>query len=200
MTACAQPHIEASLPRCSWAKNPLAVAYHDTEWGIPVYDDQKHFEFLLLESAQAGLSWDTVLRKREHYREAFYGFDPRRVAQMTADDVDRLMQNPGLIRNRLKLQAAIHNAGLFLALQQDFGSFNHYIWGFVQHQTRHNAWTCLSEVPATTPASDALAKSLKKRGFKFVGSTTLYAHMQAAGLVNDHLVTCFRHPTLANPT
>ncbi len=182
--------------RCEWPKNELATQYHDEEWGVPVYDDQKHFEFLTLESAQAGLSWDTVLKKRENYRQAFHQFDPILVAQMTEHDVERLMQDAGLIRNRKKLEAAISNAKMFLTIQQELGSFNDYIWQFVDGQTIHNSWQSLEEIPAITPASEKLCKDLKKRGFKFVGPTTCYAHMQAAGLVNDHVIHCFRYGEL----
>lgn len=182
-----------NLTRCSWPKNELAIAYHDLEWGVPVYDDQKHFEFLTLESAQAGLSWDTVLRKREAYREAFYQFDPMTVSKMTDNDVERLMQNPGLIRNRAKISAAIHNAKLFLELQIEFGTFTQYIWQFVNGTPMVNVWDSLSDIPAITPEAQALSKDLKRRGFKFIGPTVCYSHMQAAGLVNDHLVSCYRH-------
>lgn len=191
--------------RCDWPKNDLAIRYHDEEWGVPVHDDQKHFEFLTLESAQAGLSWDTVLKKRENYRKAFHQFDPERVAEMTVQDVDRLMQDEGLIRNRKKLEAAIHNAKAFLEIQEQLGSFNAYIWQFVNGETRHNTWHTLQEIPATTPVSDQLCKDLKKRGFKFIGPTVCYSHMQAAGLINDHLLHCFRyqeltaHPPLVRP-
>lgn len=182
--------------RCDWPKNELAVRYHDEEWGVPVHDDRKHFEFLMLECAQAGLSWDTVLKKRENYRQAFHQFDPVLVAQMTAHDVERLMQDAGLIRNRKKLESAILNAQAFLNIQEEFGSFDAYIWQFVEGQTVHNRWRSLQELPATTPTSDRLSKDLKKRSFKFVGSTVCYAHMQAAGLVNDHLSHCFRYQDL----
>lgn len=184
------------IPRCAWPKNELALHYHDTEWGVPVFDDVRHFEFLVLEAAQAGLSWDTVLRKRENYRRAFAGFDPQTVARFTDADLERMLQDAGLIRNRLKLSSAIHNARRFLEVQSEFGSFSDYIWGFVQGRTLHNAWTETGQIPATSPQSDALSKDLKKRGFKFVGSTVIYAHMQAAGLVNDHLVHCFRYAEL----
>jgi DNA-3-methyladenine glycosylase I len=182
--------------RCDWPKNDLAIRYHDEEWGVPVHDDRKHFEFLTLESAQAGLSWDTVLKKRENYRKAFHQFDPERVAEMTAHDVERLMQDEGLIRNRKKLEAAIHNAKAFLEIQEQLGSFSAYIWQFVDGETRHNAWQTLAEMPATTPVSDQLCKDLKKRGFKFIGPTVCYSHMQAAGLINDHLLHCFRYHEL----
>lgn len=184
------------IVRCEWPKNDLAIRYHDEEWGVPVYDDQKHYEFLVLESAQAGLSWDTVLKKRENYRKAFSRFDPQQVARYTDADLERMMTDAGLIRNRQKLAAAIHNARCFLEVQAEFGSFTTYIWQFVDGQTIHNTWKTLAEIPATSEASDALSKDLKRRGFKFVGSTTMYAHMQAAGLVNDHVIHCFRYDEL----
>lgn len=183
----------SDIQRCGWPKNELALKYHDEEWGVPVHDDIKHFEFLTLESAQAGLSWDTVLRKRENYRLAFAGFDPVLVSRFGEPELAEMMANSGLIRNRQKLTAATHNASKFLEIQQEFGRFNDYIWQFVNRQTICNDWRTVQEIPATTVVSDALSKDLKKRGFKFVGSTTCYAHLQAAGLVNDHLVTCFRH-------
>ncbi len=182
--------------RCAWPKNELAICYHDTEWGVPVHDDIKHFEFLTLESAQAGLSWDTVLKKRENYRQAFAGFDPLTVSAFTEDDLARLLLNAGLIRNRQKLSAAIHNAQQFLEIQEAFGSFTNYIWRFTDGKTIHNGWKSLQEIPATSKESDALSKDLKKRGFKFVGPTTMYAHMQAAGLINDHTTDCFRYQAL----
>lgn len=184
----------AQISRCGWAKNELAVHYHDTEWGVPVHDDRIHFEFLILESAQAGLSWDTVLKKRENYRQAFCGFDPVQVAGFSDETLRVLMENPGLIRNRMKLEAAMNNARRFLETQEAFGSFDAYIWRFVDGAPIVNAWTALSQLPATSPQSEALSRDLKRRGFKFVGSTICYAHMQATGLVNDHLVSCFRHP------
>ena len=171
----------------------MYVKYHDTEWGVPVHDDRKQFEFLMLEGAQAGLSWLTVLRKREAYRNAFAGFDPVKVARFSEKKIEILIQNPGIIRNRLKLTAAVSNARAFLKIQQEFGSFDSYIWGFVGGKTIQNRWKTMSDLPATSVQSEALSKDLKKRGFKFVGSTIMYAHMQAAGMVNDHLVTCFRY-------
>ncbi len=180
-------------PRCPWAKNDLAIHYHDTEWGVPVYEDGKHFEFLVLESAQAGLSWDTVLKKRENYRKSYAGFNPERVATYTEADLNSMLADTGLIRNRRKLEASIENVRLFLALQQEFGSFHQYIWSFVNGAPVINRWQTLEEVPATSSISDALSKDLQKRGFRFVGSTIIYAHMQATGLINDHLVSCFRH-------
>lgn len=185
--------------RCQWAagKFPDYVRYHDEEWGVPVHDDPLHFEFLVLESAQAGLSWATVLRKREGYRQAFAHFDPQSVALFTEADVERLMQNEGIIRNRAKIRATITNAQHFLTLQQEWGSFDNYIWQFVGGAPIINHWKNLKEVPATSAVSDALAKDMKKRGFKFLGSTVLYAHMQACGLVMDHTTDCFRYPALS---
>jgi len=184
--------------RCSWAEvNELEENYHDTEWGTPVHDDRTFFEFLILESAQAGLSWDTVLKKRENYRCAFYRFDPRRVAEFGRRDIAILLGNPGIIRNRLKIRSAIGNARSFLAIQKEFGSFDRYIWQFVGSSPRQNNWRTASQVPPTTAESDAMSRDLKNRGFSFVGSTICYAFMQATGLVNDHLVTCFRHRELS---
>ncbi len=171
----------------------MYVKYHDTEWGVPVHDDHKQFEFLMLEGAQAGLSWLTVLRKREAYRKAFADFDPVKVARFSDKKIETLIQNPGIIRNRLKITAAVSNARAFLEVQQEFGSFDAYIWGFVGGKTIQNRWETMSDLPATSAQSEDLSKNLKKRGFKFVGSTIMYAHMQAAGMVNDHLVTCFRY-------
>ena len=180
--------------RCPWVdlSKPDYVVYHDEEWGIPVLDDTKMFEFLTLESAQAGLSWYTVLRKRERYRKVFAGFDPRKVARFTENKIEKLLEDPGIIRNRLKVRAAVHNARLFLEIQEEFGSFVRYIWQFVDGKVRVNRPKTMSDYPVTTPESDALSADLKKRGFKFLGSTVCYAHMQAAGLVNDHSHTCFR--------
>lgn len=179
--------------RCEWAKNELAIVYHDKEWGVPLHDDQKLFELLILEGAQAGLSWDTVLAKRENYRQAFDGFDPRIVA--TYDDNKRaeLLTNPGIIRNRLKVASASKNARVFLAIQQEFGSFDSYVWGFVDHTPIINAPLSIAEIPASTELSNRISKDLKKRGMSFVGSTIIYAYLQSAGLVNDHIVSCFRH-------
>jgi len=179
--------------RCDWARTPLGVAYHDREWGVPVHDDRTLFEFLTLEGAQAGLSWETILRKRDAYRAAFAGFDPARVARFTASRVERLLDNPGIVRNRLKIESAVSNARAFLAVQDGFGSFDGYVWRFVDGQPRRNAWHALREIPARTAESDALSRDLKRRGFRFVGSTICYAFMQAVGLVNDHLTTCFRY-------
>jgi DNA-3-methyladenine glycosylase I len=183
--------------RCAWAEsNELQAAYHDTEWGVPVHDDRRFFEFLILEGAQAGLSWDTILRKREAYRKAFARFDPRAVARFGKKDVAALMKDAGIVRNRLKIESAISNAKAFLAVQKEFGSFDEYIWRFVDHEPKANRWKSRSQVPATSPESEAMSKNLKERGFRFVGSTICYAFMQATGMVNDHLVTCFRYPKL----
>jgi DNA-3-methyladenine glycosylase I len=176
------------------------IAYHDQEWGVPVHDDQKQFEFLTLESAQAGLSWATVLRKRENYRRAFAQFDPEKVARFTAKRIEKLLNDPGIIRNRLKVTAAITNAQRFLDVQNEFGSFDDYIWRFVNGKQIQNRLRTMKDLPATSPESDALSKDLKQRGFKFVGSTIVYAHMQAVGMVNDHLVTCFRHKVCGRMT
>lgn len=181
--------------RCPWAgTDPLYMAYHDTEWGVPVHDDRTLFEFLILEGAQAGLSWITILRKREAYRRAFDNFDPAIVAAYDEARIAALLADPGIVRNRLKVRAAIRNAQAFLRVQQAFGSFDAYVWGFVGHRPIVNAWTSLSEIPAETDTSRALSKDLKRRGFTFVGPTIVYAYMQAVGMVDDHLVTCFRHP------
>ncbi|MCB2178798.1 DNA-3-methyladenine glycosylase I [bacterium] len=182
------------MARCDWAgEDPLYVAYHDEEWGVPVHDDQKLFEFLILEGAQAGLSWITVLRKRENYRLAFDQFDPQKVARYDDVKIAQLMENPGIIRNRLKIQSAVKNAQAFLRVQEEFGSFDHFIWDFVDGQPLVNHWTEMRQIPASTPLSEKVSKALKKRGFNFVGPTIIYAHMQATGMVNDHTVDCFRH-------
>lgn len=181
-----------SIQRCSWAgSDPLMIEYHDTEWGRPILNDRELFEFLILEAAQAGLSWSTVLKRREGYRKAFSGFDPKKVSQYTANDVKELMQNPNIIRNRLKIEAAIQTAKEFIKVQKEFGSFHTYCWEFVQNETIIGHRKSMGDVPATTPESDAFSKALKKRGFKFVGSTIIYAFMQATGMVNDHLKSCF---------
>jgi DNA-3-methyladenine glycosylase I len=179
--------------RCPWCgEDPLYLAYHDTEWGEPLHDEARHFEFLLLETQQAGLSWRSILGKREGFRKAFAGFDPEKVARFTSAKVERLLANPAIIRNRRKIEAAIKNARAFIAVAGEFGSFDSYIWRFVDGRPLINGWDEPSFVPVTTPASDALAGDLKARGFAFVGSTTMYAHMQAIGMVNDHLTSCFR--------
>lgn len=183
-----------SLNRCPWCgTDPLYVAYHDEEWGVPVHDDRKHFEFLVLESAQAGLSWLTVLRKRENYRALYDGFDPAKVAAYGEDKVLELLGNPGIIRNRKKIEASISNARCFLEVQREYGSFDRYIWHFTEGTPLTNAWRQLSDLPAKTALSDAVAKDLKARGFKFLGTTIIYAHLQAIGIINDHLVDCFRY-------
>jgi DNA-3-methyladenine glycosylase I len=183
--------------RCGWAgADPLYVAYHDGEWGVPVHDDRALFEFLILEGAQAGLSWITILRKREAYRRAFARFDPRKVARFEAADVRRLLDDAGIVRNRLKIESAITNARAFLDVQKEFGTFDRYAWAFVGGAPKVNRRRSMGDVPPTTPESDAWSKDLKKRGFKFVGSTIVYAHMQATGMVNDHLIDCFRHTEL----
>lgn len=180
--------------RCPWADltKPDYIEYHDKEWGVPVYDDRLIFEFLSLESAQAGLSWYTVLKKREHYRVAFENFEPQKVAKFSQARIEKLLQNPGIIRNRLKIESTVSNARRFLEVQKAFGSFSKYIWGFVGGKPQVHSIRKLSDYPATSPESDALSKDLKKRGFKFVGSTICYAHMQATGMVNDHSLDCFR--------
>jgi DNA-3-methyladenine glycosylase I len=179
--------------RCVWARTPLSIAYHDAEWGVPVHDDVVLFEFLTLEGAQAGLSWETILRKRDAYREAFLGFDPARVAHFTPSRIERLLANPGIVRNRLKITSTVGNAKAVIRLQREFGSFDAYVWRFVGGQPRVNRRRTGREIPARTPESDALSRDLSKRGFKFVGSTICYAFMQAVGLVNDHTVDCFRY-------
>ena len=183
--------------RCPWCENSslgqLYIDYHDREWGVPVHDDRSLFEFLILEGAQAGLSWSTILAKRENYRKAFAGFDPATVAKFTEKKIETLLLDPGIVRNRLKVNSAVVNAKVFIAVQKEFGSFDAYIWSFVGGKPKRNAWTASTGVPAKTPESDAMSKDLQKRGFKFVGSTICYAFMQATGMVNDHLVNCFRY-------
>ena len=180
--------------RCPWGDgDPLYVSYHDEEWGVPTHDDQKLFEMLILEGAQAGLSWITVLRKRESYRKSFSGFDPRRIARYSAKKVERLLGNDGIIRNRLKVESSIKNARAFVSVQSEFGTFDRYIWGFVDGRPTRNAWARMEDIPAQTKQSDTMSKDLKRRGFSFVGSTICYAFMQATGMVNDHLVGCFRY-------
>jgi DNA-3-methyladenine glycosylase I len=184
------------MTRCPWAVTDIYMDYHDREWGVPVHEDRLLFEFLVLEGAQAGLSWLTILKKRENYRSAFDQFDPGRVARYGAREVKRLLANAGIVRNRLKIAAAIQNAKAFLAVQEEFGSFDRYIWSFVGGKPRQNCWKRISELPARSAESDAMSVDLKQRGFKFVGSTICYAHMQATGMVNDHLVSCPRHAEL----
>ncbi len=185
--------------RCSWVgeSNPLLLEYHDREWGVPVHDDRQHFEFLVLEGAQAGLSWSVVLNKREGYRRAFSEFDPNKVARYTDKRVQKLLLDPGIIRNRQKIEAAVRNARAFLAVQEEFDSFDAYAWRFVGGQPKVNRWKVMKQIPATSTESDAFSKDLKQRGFSFVGSTVIYAHMQAVGMVNDHLINCFRYREVA---
>lgn len=185
------------MERCPWpGKDEMYIKYHDEEWGVPVHDDRKHFEFLVLEGAQAGLSWATILKRRENYRKAYDNFDPAKVAKYDETKVAELLANAGIIRNRKKIESSINNARLFLEVQKEFGSFDNYIWSFVDHKPVINSWKTLSELPAKTELSDRISKDLKKRGFSFVGSTIIYAHIQAIGLVNDHLVSCFRYREL----
>lgn len=184
------------MRRCAWAKTELSIEYHDKEWGVPQHDDRALFEFLILEGAQAGLSWETVLRKRQNYRRAFDRFDAEKIANYNNAKIKQLLADPGIIRNRLKIEAAIANARAFLNAQEEFRSFDAYIWRFVDGRPRQNAWKAPKQVPVTTRESDAMSKDLKQRGFRFVGSTICYAHMQATGMVNDHLVSCFRHAEL----
>src|SRR5215831_10659403 len=179
--------------RCAWARTPLGIAYHDEEWGVPVHDDVRLFEFLILEGAQAGLSWETILNKREAYRKAFSHFDPARVARFNALRIERLLNNPGIVRNKLKITSAVTNAGSYLRIQREFGSFDAYLWGFVGGKPKVNRWRTSQQVPPRTNESDALSRDLLQRGFKFVGSTICYAFMQAVGMVNDHTIDCFRH-------
>jgi DNA-3-methyladenine glycosylase I len=184
------------MKRCGWPKNELDIAYHDADWGVPVHEDRLLFEFLILEGAQAGLNWSTILRKRANYRRAFANFNAARVARFTPSRVERLMQNEGIVRNRLKLESAVTNARAFLAVQKEFGSFDRYLWRFVGGAPRQNAWRTPRRIPVRTPESDALSKDLQRRGFRFAGSTICYAFMQAVGMVNDHLVSCYRHQEL----
>ena len=191
LAGCAQPTMERS--RCPWAKSELMIAYHDVEWGVSLHDDRALFEFLILEGAQAGLSWETVLKKRDHYRKAFEGFQPKIVARYTPKKVEQLLTDPGIIRNRAKIESAIGNAKALLRVQEEFGSFDLYIWRFIGGAPRQNRWKSGDQIPAHSPESDAMSKDLIRRGFKFVGSTICYAFMQAVGMVNDHTVSCFRH-------
>lgn len=181
------------MKRCTWPTNELAIRYHDEEWGTPLHDERRLFEFLILEGAQAGLSWDTVLRKRDSYRKAFDGFDVKKVASYTEKNIERLMLDDGIIRNRLKIASTISNAKAFMKVQKEFGSFDAYIWSFVNYKPIVNKWKESSQVPATSDVSDTISKDMKKRGFNFVGTTIIYAHMQATGMVNDHLTSCFRY-------
>lgn len=189
--------VKPLIKRCPWCgDDPLYVAYHDREWGVPLHDERRLFEALILDGAQAGLSWITILRKRENYRRAFEGFDPARVARYGEAQITRLMADPGIVRNRLKIRSAVSNARAFLEVQESCGSFDAYLWRFVDGRPRRNAWRTMGDVPATSPASDALSRDLAQRGFKFAGSTICYAMMQAVGMVNDHLTSCFRHREL----
>jgi DNA-3-methyladenine glycosylase I len=188
---------KSDVTRCSWAgSDPEMVAYHDTEWGVPVHDDPAHFEFLVLEGAQAGLSWSTILKRRPGYRKAFAGFDVAKVARFTPARVEKLLSDPGIIRNRAKVESTVRNARAFLAVQEEFGSFDTYVWGFVGGRPVVNRWRRVAQVPATSAESDALSKDLRRRGFGFVGPTIVYAHLQATGLINDHLISCFRYAEL----
>jgi DNA-3-methyladenine glycosylase I len=186
--------------RCAWAHSELMIRYHDQEWGVPVHDDVKLFEFLILEGAQAGLSWETILNKRENYRAAFEGFDPEKIARYDRRKIAQLLKNPGIVRNRLKIASAVQNARTLLSVQDEFGSFDHYIWQFIGGEPRVNRWKSSAQVPARTLESDTMSKALKQRGFNFVGSTICYAFMQAVGIVNDHLVKCFRHEVRGSPS
>jgi DNA-3-methyladenine glycosylase I len=189
--------VSNSTNRCEWVgDDPLYIKYHDEEWGVPVYSDTKQFEFLILEGAQAGLSWLTILKRREGYRRVFHGFVTKKVAVMTENDIQRALLDPGIIRNKLKVRAAVKNAEVFLDIQKEFGTFSGYIWKFVNGSPINNAWTSLSDVPVSTPESDGLSADLKRRGMSFVGTTIMYAHMQATGLVNDHTIDCFRYGEL----
>jgi DNA-3-methyladenine glycosylase I len=183
--------------RCHWATNALSIRYHDEEWGVPTHGDRRLFEFLILEGAQAGLSWDTILNKRENYRTAFNGFDPERIARYDRRKMQALLRDPGIIRNQLKIASAVQNARAFLKIQEEFGSFDRYIWKFVDGQPMTNSWKSSRQVPARTAQSDAMSKDLRKQGFNFVGSTICYAFMQAVGMVNDHLAGCFRHAEIS---
>ena len=185
------PHM--SVNRCTWPQTDLDIAYHDTEWGVPVHDDRVLFEFLTLEGAQAGLSWATILKKRENYGRAFADFDPARVARFTPSRVNKLLEDPGIVRNRLKVESTVSNAQAFLKVQKEFGTFDGYVWRFVDGRPLINAWRSLNEIAPRTPESDALSKDLQRRGFRFVGSTICYAFMQAVGMVNDHVTSCFRY-------
>jgi DNA-3-methyladenine glycosylase I len=187
---------EANVIRCHWAKNALNIPYHDNEWGVPLHDDVKLFEFVVLEGAQAGLSWDTILQKRARYREVFDGFDAEKIARYDKKKVSELLADAGIIRNRLKIESTISNARSFLKIQEEFGTFDAYIWRFVGGRPKQNAWKTHKQVPTQAAESDAMSKDLKKRGFRFVGSTICYAFMQATGMVNDHVVSCFRHSQL----
>lgn len=185
------------MNRCPWPKDELYIKYHDEEWGEPVHDERKHFEFLLLESMQAGLSWYTILKKRENFRKAFDRFDYKKISKYDKRKIDELMQNAGIIRNKLKIEAAINNAQCFIKIQKEFKTFDNYIWGFANNKPIQNKWKSMKQIPATSKLSDTISQDLKKRGFKFVGSTIVYSHIQATGLVNDHLIDCFRYKELS---
>jgi len=193
-----KPTPQSQVIRCRWAQSELMIRYHDEEWGVPVHDDTKLFEFLVLEGAQAGLSWETILNKRENYRSAFDGFDAERIARYDRRKIERLLKNPGIVRNRLKVAGAVRNARALLRVQEEVGSFDRYIWQFVGGKPRTNMRKKGSEVPASTAESDAMSKALRKKDFTFVGSTICYAFMQAVGMVNDHVVSCFRHDAMAS--
>ena len=187
----------AKMKRCPWCENnELYVKYHDEEWGVPVHDDKKHFEFLILEGVQAGLSWLTILRKRENYRKVYDDFDPAKIAKYDDEKIVRLMNNSGIIRNQRKIEASVNNAQRFIEIQEEFGSFDRYIWSFVNYKPVVNSWKHISEIPSKTELTDRISRNLKKRGFKFVGSTIIYAHLQAIGIINDHIVSCFRYNEL----
>ncbi len=185
--------VPSDLPRCAWAKGDIYIAYHDQEWGVPVHDDRLLFEFLILEGAQAGLSWITILKKRDNYRRAFDNFEPRKVARYDSRKIQKLLNDPGIVRNKLKIESAVQNAKAFLNVQKEFGSFDQYIWRHVGGKPIHNEWRSSKEIPARTAQSDAMSRDLLQRGFKFVGSTICYAFMQAVGMVNDHTTNCFRY-------
>ena len=197
MSSATAPARARTRIRCGWPSSPISIAYHDREWGVPLKDDRKLFEFLVLDAAQAGLSWEIILRKREGFRAAFDDFNAEKIARYDDNKIKKLLADPGIIRNRLKIESAINNARAFLAVQKEFGSFARYIWQFVEGKPKINARRSLKDIPATSPESDAMSKALKKRGFRFVGSTICYAFMQAAGMVNDHSIDCFRHAELA---
>ena len=191
---------QGAVKRCGWpADDPLMIEYHDLEWGVPLHDDDRHFEFIVLDGAQAGLSWRTILHKRARYREVFSEFDPVKVARYGKPKLESLLRDPGIVRNRLKVESAVRNARAFLEIQKEFGSFDAYVWRFVDGKTIQNRWRRLGDIPAHTSESDAMSKDLKRRGFNFVGSTICYAYMQAAGMVNDHQTSCFRHRELRLP-
>ena len=188
----------SNVIRCSWARNDLSIQYHDREWGVPLHDDRALFEFLILEGAQAGLSWDTILKKRDNYRAAFNGFDAKKIAQYDRRKMLALMRNEGIVRNRLKILSAVKNAKAFLAVQKEFGSFDRYIWQFVNGRSIQNSWRKITEIPSISPESEAMSKDLRIRGFKFVGATICYAFMQAVGMVNDHVIDCYRYQEIRN--